>query len=130
MSDGAARPAPLVGVVMGSKSDLSVMQAAADALAEFQVPFEVNHATMRALALNAGLPTHTLAANLRRAFSGIVTGNVKEYGVRLIEQAGPFELKADDAIVRQLDGLLSAFVQQKRMKIASGHYTPCYRLVT
>lgn len=33
--------APLVGVVMGSDSDLPVMQAAADALAEFDVPFEV-----------------------------------------------------------------------------------------
>jgi 5-(carboxyamino)imidazole ribonucleotide mutase len=42
MSDGAAPPSPLVGVVMGSKSDLSVMQAAAEALAEFQVPFELH----------------------------------------------------------------------------------------
>lgn len=33
--------APLVGVVMGSDSDLKVMRAAADALAEFGVPFEV-----------------------------------------------------------------------------------------
>jgi len=33
--------APLVGVIMGSDSDLSVMQAAADALSEFEVPHEV-----------------------------------------------------------------------------------------
>ena len=33
--------APLVGVVMGSKSDLSVMQPAADVLADFMVPHEV-----------------------------------------------------------------------------------------
>ena len=32
---------PLVGVVMGSDSDLPVMQAAIDALAEFAVPYEV-----------------------------------------------------------------------------------------
>lgn len=32
---------PLVGVIMGSNSDLPVMQAAADALAEFEVPHEV-----------------------------------------------------------------------------------------
>lgn len=32
---------PLVGVIMGSDSDLPVMQAAADALAEFSVPHEV-----------------------------------------------------------------------------------------
>ena len=33
--------APLVGVVMGSDSDWPVMQAAAEALAEFEVPCEV-----------------------------------------------------------------------------------------
>lgn len=33
---------PLVGVVMGSDSDWPVMQSAADALAEFGVPFEVD----------------------------------------------------------------------------------------
>jgi 5-(carboxyamino)imidazole ribonucleotide mutase len=34
-------PTPLVGVIMGSDSDWRVMQAAADALAEFDVPYEV-----------------------------------------------------------------------------------------
>ncbi|MBO0925279.1 5-(carboxyamino)imidazole ribonucleotide mutase [Cellulomonas sp. zg-ZUI199] len=33
---------PVVGIVMGSDSDWPVMQAAADALAEFGVPFEVD----------------------------------------------------------------------------------------
>ncbi|SDN43424.1 5-(carboxyamino)imidazole ribonucleotide mutase [Allokutzneria albata] len=33
---------PLVGVIMGSDSDWPVMQAAADALAEFDVPHEVS----------------------------------------------------------------------------------------
>lgn len=32
---------PLVGLIMGSDSDWPVMQAAAEALAEFEVPFEV-----------------------------------------------------------------------------------------
>ena len=36
-----AAPAPLVGLIMGSDSDWSVMEAAAHALAEFEVPFEV-----------------------------------------------------------------------------------------
>jgi 5-(carboxyamino)imidazole ribonucleotide mutase len=40
MSD-TTRPAPLVGVVMGSDSDLPTMQAAIDALSEFEIPFEV-----------------------------------------------------------------------------------------
>jgi 5-(carboxyamino)imidazole ribonucleotide mutase len=38
MSDATA---PLVGVIMGSDSDLSVMRAAVEALAEFGVPCEV-----------------------------------------------------------------------------------------
>ncbi|MHA6617362.1 5-(carboxyamino)imidazole ribonucleotide mutase [Pseudonocardia sp. DLS-67] len=34
-------PDPQVGVIMGSDSDWRVMQAAADAVAEFEVPYEV-----------------------------------------------------------------------------------------
>lgn len=37
----AAVMGPLVGVIMGSDSDLPVMQGAIDALAEFDIPFEV-----------------------------------------------------------------------------------------
>ena len=33
--------APLVGIIMGSKSDMDVMQGCADQLTEFGVPFEV-----------------------------------------------------------------------------------------
>ncbi len=32
---------PIVGIIMGSDSDFTVMQAAGEALAEFEVPFEV-----------------------------------------------------------------------------------------
>jgi hypothetical protein len=59
---------------------------------DMQQPFVVTHASMRALALHRGQPVHRLAANLRRAFSGIVTGNVKENGVAAIERDGPYEL--------------------------------------
>ena len=37
----ARETAPRVGVIMGSDSDWSVMEAAAQALAEFDIPFEV-----------------------------------------------------------------------------------------
>ncbi len=59
---------------------------------EFQRPFEVTHASMRALRLARDQPVHERAANLRRAFSGIVAGNIKEYGINAIERYGPFEL--------------------------------------
>ena len=96
---------------------------------ELQRPFEVTHESMRALALHRDQPTHNLAANLRRAFSGIVTGNVKEYGINAIERLGPYELAGDPAVMALLDELLSAFVAQRRMKLPGTLYRPCYRLV-
>ena len=73
---------------------------------------------------------HELAANLRRAFSGIVTGNVKEYGIKAIERYGPYELSGDPAIMSLLDELLAAFVAQQRMKLPGTEYRPVYRLVS
>ena len=96
---------------------------------EFQHPFEVTHQSMRALALGRGQPVHELAANLRRAFSGIVTGNVKEQGIHAIERLGPYELAGDREIMRLLDELLAAFVEQGRMKLPGSVYRPVYRLV-
>jgi len=96
---------------------------------EFQLPFEVTHASMRALRLARDQPVHERAANLRRAFSGIVAGNIKEYGVNAIEKYGPFELTGEASILQPLDQLLRSFVAQRRMKLAGAEYTPCYRLV-
>jgi predicted Rossmann-fold nucleotide-binding protein len=96
---------------------------------DMQQPFVVTHASMRALELHRGQPLHRLAANLRRAFSGIVTGNVKENGVAAIERNGPYELAADPQIMPLLDELLTAFVAQRRMKLPGSVYRPCYRLV-
>jgi predicted Rossmann-fold nucleotide-binding protein len=95
---------------------------------EFQQPFEPTHAAMGALNLRRDQPLHLLAADLRRAFSGIVAGNVKEIGMRQIEKHGPFQIDGDKDIMRALDQLLAAFVEQRRMKI-SGRYEPCYRVV-
>jgi pyrimidine/purine-5'-nucleotide nucleosidase len=96
---------------------------------QFQQPFEVNHESMRALDLRRDQPPHELAANLRRAFSGIVTGNVKESGIQAIERFGPYELAGDPAVMRPLDELLDAFVAQRRMRLPGSTYRPVYRLV-
>ena len=93
----------------------------------FQQPFVVTHASMRALSLSADQPPWQLAANLRRAFSGIVTGNVKAHGVRMIREHGPFELCGEPAVVASLDRVLRAFVAQRRMKIDHASYAPCFR---
>ncbi len=96
---------------------------------EFQKPFMPTHQNMRELRLHRDQPAHELAADLRRAFSGIVAGNVKEEGMRAVEQHGPFLIDGDPAIMRALDVMLRSFVADKRMKM-SGEYQPCYQLVT
>lgn len=94
----------------------------------FQQPFEPSHAQMAALSLSRDLPPWQLAAQLRRAFSGIVAGNVKADGVRMIAERGPFELAGDPVVMTTLDRVLRAFVAQRRMKIAAESYVPCYRI--
>ena len=96
---------------------------------DYQQPFVPSHEAMAALQLRPGRAVHDLAADLRRAFSGIVAGNVKEDGMRRIEEFGPFEIHGEPAMMQALDALLRAFVEQRRMKIA-GEYRPCYRVVT
>lgn len=95
---------------------------------QFQQPFAPTHANMAGLNLRRDQPVHTLAADLRRAFSGIVAGNVKEEGMREVEAHGPYEISGDPEIMAALDRLLESFVAQRRMKI-SGEYRPCYRVV-
>jgi len=95
---------------------------------EFQVPFIPTHEAMAALNLHRNQEPHRLAANLRRAFSGIVAGNVKEDGMRAIEQYGPFEIDGDRDVMLALDELLSSFVAQQRMKLPGARYVPCYRI--
>ena len=96
----------------------------------FQRPFDPTHANMANLQLRRDLPPHVLAANLRCAFSGIVAGNVKDKGIRLIEQHGCYEIHGEAAVMQPLDRLLQAFVEQHRMKMPGGAaYVPCYRVV-
>ncbi|MDX1724679.1 MAG: nucleotide 5'-monophosphate nucleosidase PpnN [Pseudomonas sp.] len=97
----------------------------------FQHPFEPTHENMASLKLTRNQPVHELAAHLRRAFSGIVAGNVKDQGIRRIEQHGPYEITGDQDIMQPLDRLLQAFVDQHRMKLPGNTaYVPCYKLVT
>lgn len=93
-----------------------------------QETFEPTHENMAGLCLSRALPDYELAAQLRCALSGIVAGNVKEPGIEAIERFGPFELTGDPDLVESLDNLLTAFVEQRRMKIDYEEYTPCYRL--
>lgn len=96
---------------------------------EFQQPFEPSHDNMRQLALHTNQESYLLAANLRRAFSGIVAGNVKEAGIQSIEKFGLFELHGETALMISIDALLASFVAQQRMKLPGKQYIPCYRVI-
>lgn len=96
---------------------------------DYQRPFKPTHENMRGLALHRDQAKHQLASNLRKAFSGIVAGNVKEEGIRAIEEHGLFELRGDAELMNDLDDLLASFVAQQRMKLPGTDYTPCYKII-
>jgi 5-(carboxyamino)imidazole ribonucleotide mutase len=62
---------PLVGVIMGSDSDYAVMSAAAEALAEFEVPYEVRVVSAHRTPL--GMAEYAQAA-VRRGLKVIIAG--------------------------------------------------------
>jgi hypothetical protein len=95
-----------------------------------QRPFVATHESMAALDLRSGQSAVDLAINLRRAFSGIVAGNVREAGVKLVAENGPFEIRGEPAIAGALDRLLRGFVAERRMKLSDPlGYKPCFRVV-
>ncbi len=94
----------------------------------FQVPFEPNHDNMAALKLDSSLPPQELASNLRQAMSGIVAGNIKESGINSIQKHGKFQLSGEPALMKRIDALLTAFVDQGRMKLPGTRYEPCYEV--
>jgi len=96
---------------------------------EFQAPFEPTHANVRQLQLHHNQPPYLLAANLRRVFSALVAGNVKDEGIRAIQQHGDFEIFGDASIMQPVDTLLASFVEQKRMKMAADSYRSCYKIM-
>ncbi len=95
----------------------------------FQQPFRPTHEAVAGLRIHRDRPREELAADLRRVFSSIVAGNVKEAGMRAIEEHGPFEIDGDPEIMQALDTMLQAFIAQGRMKLPGGSaYVPCYRI--
>lgn len=95
---------------------------------EFQHPFAPTHQNMAGLDLHLEQDKASLAAHLRRAFSGIVAGNVKDEGIKAISQHGPFVLSGEPTLMTLMDQLLEAFVSQGRMKLPGSKYIPCYQI--
>lgn len=96
---------------------------------DFQHPFAPTHQNMASLDLHLDQDKAKLAAHLRRAFSGIVAGNVKDEGIRAIKQHGTFKLSGEPALMTLMDKLLQAFVAQGRMKLPGSTYIPCYQIL-
>ncbi|MEC9319456.1 MAG: nucleotide 5'-monophosphate nucleosidase PpnN, partial [Pseudomonadota bacterium] len=97
---------------------------------EFQRPFSPTHENVAALNLHPDQPKERLAADLRRAFSAIVAGNVKDEGIRQIRKHGVFSIHGEQSLMKRLDELLRAFVEQGRMKLPGSVYHPCYKVIT
>lgn len=96
----------------------------------FQHPFVPTHENVARLQLDRQQPKEQLAADLRRAFSAVVAGNVKAPGVAAIKEHGPYLIHGEPALMQELDTLLQSFVDQHRMKLPGGTaYEPCYRVV-
>jgi len=96
---------------------------------DFQRPFTPSHDNMRQLNLHPQEDVALLAAHLRRAFSGIVAGNIKPEWIAAIASQGPFSLHGNQQLMARLDKLLRHFVEQQRMKLPGSQYTPCYQVV-
>ena len=94
---------------------------------ELQDPFDVTHENMAALDLHKDQEPYKLAANLRRAFSGIVTGNVKEKGIKIVAEHGPFKLHGDKDIIEYMGKLMTDFIEQGRILLSQREYVPCYQ---
>ena len=95
--------------------------------AAFQHPFRPTHESMAALQLKPGRSLNELAADLRRAFSGIVTANIKQSGLQATLE-NPFVLKGHRDITEPLERLLDGFVAQGRMTLKQSDYAPRYRI--
>lgn len=96
---------------------------------DLQHPFVPSHEKMSDLNLHKNQSSYDLASNLRKAFSGIVDGNVKANGIKAVKENGPYLMSGDAEITEPLAELLRSFVDQKRMKIPTHEYIPCYKIV-
>jgi len=96
---------------------------------DFQHPFDPTHKNIASLQLNDALSSAELAANLRRIFSAIVSGNVKDSGIKAIKEHGKFEISGDKKMMVLIDKLLSSYVEQQRMKLPGSEYIPCYKII-
>ncbi|UNB81860.1 DUF3412 domain-containing protein [Klebsiella pneumoniae] len=98
---------------------------------DLQMPFDPTHENMANLKLSPDQPVEVLAADLRRAFSGIVAGNVKEVGIQAIEQYGPYKLHGDPEMDAPYGRSTAVFGRPAPHEASGRHclYLPCYEII-
>jgi hypothetical protein len=94
---------------------------------DLQKPFLPTHQNMASLKLLSNASPSQLSVDLRAAFSGIVAGNVKQFGIEAVAAHGPYQLNADEQIGVLLEELLQGFIQQGRMSLKQG-YKACFEI--
>jgi predicted Rossmann-fold nucleotide-binding protein len=94
----------------------------------FQAPFVPTHENVQKLEMKSHSDANVLAATLRRFFSAIVSANVKPEAIKAVEERGPFAIRGEQAIMREIDDLLAVFTAERRMR-RIGEYKPCYKAV-
>lgn len=94
-----------------------------------QKPFIPTHENMAALELDRTMPVSELMMNLRAAFSGIVAGNVKAFGIEQVKEHGRYQIHADKDLAERLEKLLKSFIDEGRMAIVRNKYRPSFELV-
>ena len=84
-------PGPRVGLIMGSDSDWSVMDAAAEALADFEVPFEVGVVS-----------AHRTPTRMMDYARGAADRELRDKMVEFQEDLEAMVLEKDEALRRRL----------------------------
>lgn len=95
---------------------------------QLQEEFLSTHEEMQALNLNLEQEPYILAANLRKALSGIVSANVRIDGKALIKEKGPYKLRGDAKLLHKLDELIEKFALDGRLKLDDEVYKKCYKI--
>ncbi len=111
------------------KDDAYYFNWSLNVVEEFQRPFDPTHENMNSLEFHENQEKYRLASNIRNGLSGIVSGNVKEQGIRSIEKHGPLKLRGKKSILEPMSLLLHSFEKRQRMKIPGSSYVPCYEFI-
>ncbi|MCY9873828.1 nucleotide 5'-monophosphate nucleosidase PpnN [Vibrio barjaei] len=89
-------------------------------------PFKPTHKNVSSVKLSFEQEPYLRASSLRKIFSAIVAGNIKEDGIAEVKKNGPYVIDGDKVILKGIGRLLERFVIEQRMKLPGSEYVRCY----